>query len=100
MSRRVKQKGSIMDNTNKLVKWSFIFCNFYTAADRGAFKRKMKKAGLEMSLLNTHNLIITGANGGARAFILANIPDRATFQELQVTDEEFNNMKNFEGGKA
>lgn len=87
-----------MDNTNKLAKWSFIFCNFYTAADRGTFKRKMKKAGLEMSLLNTHNLIITGANGGARDFILANIPDRATFQELQVTDEEFNNMKNFKGG--
>lgn len=67
-----------MDSTNKLAKWSFIFCNFYTAADRGAFKRKMKKAGLGMSLLNSHNLIITGANGGARAFILANIPDRTT----------------------
>lgn len=75
--------------------WSFIFCNFYTAADRGAFKRKMKKAGIDMPLLNSHNLIITGANGGARTFILANIPDNATFQELQVTDEQFKNMKTF-----
>ena len=87
-----------MDNTNKLTNWSFIFCNFHTAADRGAFKRKMKKAGFEMSLLNSHNLIITGANGAARSFILANIPDRATFQELQVTDEQFKSMKSFEGG--
>lgn len=87
-----------MDNTNKLTKWSFIFCNFNTAADRGAFKSKMKKAGLEMPYLNTHNLIITDANGGARTFILANIPDRAIFQELQVNDEQFENMKTFKGG--
>lgn len=88
-----------MDNTNKLTNWSFIFCNFHTAADRGAFKRKMKKYGVKLPLLNTHNLIITEANGTLRAFICDNIPDRATFQELQVTDEQFKNMKMLKRGE-
>lgn len=94
-----KQKGSIMDNTNKVKKWSFIFCNFFLAKDRAQFKAKMKKRGIATDFLNQYNLIIV-SDRNARGVILANIPDRATFQELQVSDEQFKNMENFKGGKA
>lgn len=97
MSRHVKQKGSIMDNTNKITKWSFIFCNFYAASDRAKFKAKMKRNGLATDYLNQYNLIVVGLSD-ERNFILNNIPDKATFQELIVTDAEFSAMKSFKGG--
>jgi len=88
-----------MDNMNKVKKRSFIFCNFFLAKDRAQFKAKMKKRGIATDFLNEYNLIIV-SDRNARGVILSNIPEKAIFQELIVTDEQFRSMENFKGGKV
>ena len=78
------------------IKWSFIFCNFWYATDRASFKRKMQAAAIDCKFLNSHNLLITSSKVD-RAYILKNIPPRAQFQELKVTDKQFSLMQNFIG---
>ena len=76
------------------LKWSFIFCNFLYARERAAFKAKLKRAGICCDYLNSHNLLITHS-GYERALIFKNQPSKSSFQELQVTDKQFELMKLF-----
>ena len=77
-------------------KWKFIFFNFRYASDRAIFKRKMQKAAIDCSYLNTHNLLITRSVVDY-AFIIRALNKDTTISVLNVTDYQFSKMDYIKG---
>ena len=77
-------------------KWKFIFTSFRYASDRAIFKRKLQKAGIDCSYLNTHNLIRT-RSGVDYAFICKALNKDTTISVLNVTDYQFSKMDYIKG---
>ena len=76
--------------------WKFIFISFKYARDRAIFKSKLKKAAIDCSYLNTHNLLITRSVVDY-AFILKALNKDTTISVLNVTDYQFSKMDYIKG---
>lgn len=76
--------------------WKFIFISFKYASDRAIFKSKLKKAAIDCSYLNTHNLLITRSVVDY-AFILKALNKDTTISVLNVTDYQFSKMDYIKG---
>lgn len=76
--------------------WKFIFLSFRFASDRAIFKRKLKKAAIDCSYLNTHNLLITRSVVDY-AFICKSLNKDIEISVLNVTDYQFSKMEYIKG---
>ena len=80
-------------SNNKI--WKFVFFNFFSSRDRGTFKAKMKRKGINCSLINEYNIMICTPE--ILDVIKESINEQTFISILDVTDEKFKKMEYYKG---